>query len=98
MACGTPVIASNAASLPEILGDDGLLVDPRSEATLTRALTATLVDLDLRVSLAHRGLCRAGVYSWQRAANETIQVYEEAVANHTVRRDDSAFAGPVFPR
>jgi glycosyltransferase involved in cell wall biosynthesis len=77
MACGTPVVASNAGALPEVLGDAALLVDPRDEAALAEALRAAADD---RGSLRRRGLERAARYRWDRAATETWRVYDEAVA------------------
>jgi glycosyltransferase involved in cell wall biosynthesis len=75
MACGTPVVASTAGALPEVLGDAALLVDPYDEAGLTDALRAAADDDG---SLRRRGLERAKRYSWSRAAEETWQVYESA--------------------
>lgn len=78
MACGVPVITSNASSLPEIVGQAGALVDP----TDTPALTAALVDLldnpERRAALGAAGLDRAALFSWERAARETLAVYEDA--------------------
>jgi glycosyltransferase involved in cell wall biosynthesis len=77
MACGTPVVASNRGALPEVLGDAALLVDPEDEDALAGALEAAAQD---RGTLRRRGLERAARYTWQRAAAETWQVYETAVA------------------
>jgi len=73
MACGTPVVASTAGSLPEVLGDAALLVDPYDEDALAEALQAAAEDRGL---LRRRGLVRARRYTWQAAAAETWQVYE----------------------
>ena len=78
MACGTPVVASNAGALPEVLGDAALLVDPCDEDALAEALRAAATDDG---TLRRRGLARAAPYSWQRAATETWQVYGSAVAD-----------------
>lgn len=75
MACGTPVVASTAGALPEVLGDAALLVDPLDEDALADALQAAAED---RGSLRRRGLERAAHYTWQRAAAETWAVYEAA--------------------
>ena len=75
MAVGTPVVASNRGSLPEVLGDAALLVDPCDEEALAEAIRAAAQDTgDLR----RRGLARAARFTWQRAAEETWRVYEEA--------------------
>ena len=76
MACGTPVIASNRTSLPEVVGDAGLLVDPEPEA-LAAAIARLIGDADLRLALQARGLERAAGFSWKRTATETLQVYRE---------------------
>jgi glycosyltransferase involved in cell wall biosynthesis len=77
MACGTPVVASTAGALPEVLGDAALLVDPLDEDALAEALRAAADD---RGTLRRRGLERAAQYTWQRAAAETWHVYETAAA------------------
>jgi alpha-1,3-rhamnosyl/mannosyltransferase len=76
MACGTPVIASNRTSLPEVVGDAGLLVDPEPEA-LAAAISRLMADAGLRLTLRARGLERAATFSWQRTATETLRVYRE---------------------
>jgi glycosyltransferase involved in cell wall biosynthesis len=77
MACGTPVVASNAGALPEVLGDAALLVDPYDENALAEALQAAAND---RGTLRKRGIERAARYTWPTAAAETWQVYTEAAA------------------
>jgi glycosyltransferase involved in cell wall biosynthesis len=76
MACGTPVIASNRTSLPEVVGEAGLLVDPEP-AALAAAIARLVVDSDLRSTLHRRGLERAAGFSWERTATETLQVYRQ---------------------
>ena len=76
MACGTPVIASNTTSLPEIVGDAGLLVDPLDEPALARAMIALLTDSARRARLAAAGLRRAASFTWERCARETLDVIE----------------------
>lgn len=78
MACGTPVVASNTSSLPEVVGDAGLLVPPTDVAALSRALGAVLRDAGLRAELRARGLDRASRFTWRRCAAETLAVLEEA--------------------
>ncbi len=75
MACGTPVIASNVSSLPEVVGDAGLLVDPMDVEALTVAMWRMLSDSDLRDSLIEKGFRRAQVFSWDKAARETLDLY-----------------------
>ena len=80
LACGTPVVTSNVSSLPEIVGEAGLLVDPHDPCALSAAIGRLLGDPNLARSLARRGRERAAGFSWQRTARETISVYERAVA------------------
>jgi glycosyltransferase involved in cell wall biosynthesis len=80
MACGTPVIASKGSSLPEVMGEAGLLVDPLNEEELTWAIQRLLSDPELRRDLRRQGLERARAFSWQRCARETMAVLEEALA------------------
>lgn len=79
MACGTPVVASNAASLPEVVGDAGILVDPRDANGLAEAICKVLTDAELREELRQRGLMRAKEFSWQRCAQATLAVYQEMI-------------------
>ncbi|MFQ5343414.1 MAG: glycosyltransferase family 4 protein [Anaerolineae bacterium] len=76
MACGTPVVASNVSSLPEVAGDAALLVDPHDTNALADALAHILTDEDLRAELRRRGLQRARQFTWQRAAQQTLTILE----------------------
>ena len=79
MACGTPVICSNTSSLPEVAGDAALLIDPLDTNTLTDALERVLQDETLREQMRGRGLTQAGRFSWVRAAEETLAVYQKVM-------------------
>jgi len=81
MACGTPVVAADSSSLPEVVGDAGILVPPTDVPALARALTSALLDADLRAELRRRGLERARLFSWRRCAEETLRVLEEAASS-----------------
>jgi glycosyltransferase involved in cell wall biosynthesis len=76
MACGTPVIASNRTSLPEVTGDAGLLIDPTDPEALLRALEQ-VNDERVRIELVHRGLDRAKSFSWERTATRLAGVVME---------------------
>ena len=80
MACGTPVVVSNRASLPEIVGDAGLLVDPDDIEALSEAIIRAVDDSALRSTLRQRGLQRAAEFSWTRAAEETLAVYQAVLS------------------
>ena len=77
MACGTPVIASNTSSLPELVGEGGLLFDPHDPRELKEAMVALLSDEQLARDLGARGLKRAGDFGWRRTAQETLALYRE---------------------
>ncbi len=79
MACGTPVVASNTTSLPEVVGDAGLLVPPHDTAAIGRSLIQLTSDPNLREELADRGLRRAGRFTWRRCAEETLAALEDAL-------------------
>lgn len=76
MACGTPVVCSNNSSLPEIVGDAGLLVPPTDVDALAGALILLLQDSTLRETLRRRGLERAAGFSWTRCATATTDLLE----------------------
>lgn len=76
MACGTPVLATNVSSLPEVVGNAGILVDPNDPMDLATELSALLEDNDRRRRYEALGRERAGQFTWERAASETVAVYE----------------------
>ncbi len=75
MSCGAPVIASNRGSLPEIVGEGGLLIDPLDVNGLAAAMTALAQDEGRRRELAAKGLHQARRFSWQKTVAETLEVY-----------------------
>jgi len=79
MACGTPVISSTSSSLPEVLGDAAVLVDPDDVEGLGDALARVLGDAVLASGLRERGLARAARYSWAETARLTRMVYQAAL-------------------
>ncbi|MEP6706092.1 MAG: glycosyltransferase family 1 protein [Pyrinomonadaceae bacterium] len=82
MQCGTPVIAGNRTSLPEVVGDAGLLVDPFNELALAHAMASLIENSDLAAELCVKGLQRARDFSWRKTARMTIQAYEQAVGRN----------------
>jgi glycosyltransferase involved in cell wall biosynthesis len=80
MACGTPVVASDRGGLPEVVGGAGLLVDPANVDALREAMYNLAVHAPLRAALRAAGLARARAFSWRRAAEATVGVYREALA------------------
>lgn len=81
MACGTPVIISNSSSLPEVVGGAGILVNPDSAEEMAEAMQRLLADNSLRAEMRQRGLKRARQFSWQKAAQDTVKVYEQAMTD-----------------
>lgn len=77
MACGTPVIASKTSSLAEVTDSCALLVNPYDEEELAEAMHRMILDRGLRETLIAKGLVRARQFSWTRAAQETLRVYEQ---------------------
>lgn len=75
MSCGAAVIASNRGSLPEVVGEGGLLIDPLDVDGLAAALTALAEDEGRRRELAAKGLHQARRFSWQKTVAETLEVY-----------------------
>jgi glycosyltransferase involved in cell wall biosynthesis len=75
MACGRAVVSSNTTAMPEVADGAGILFDPDSIEQMTRAMRDVLVDPELRVRLERLGSQRAAVFSWERAAERTLEVY-----------------------
>ncbi len=81
MQCDTPVISSNSTSLPEVVGDAGILVDPKDQDQLCQAMLDILTDGSLRKNLKQKGLERAKQFSWEKCANETVEIYKKIIAS-----------------
>jgi glycosyltransferase involved in cell wall biosynthesis len=79
MACGTPVICSNRSSLPEVVGEGGILVDPTAEK-FAGAMSTVMNDAYLRRRLSAQGLEQAAKFSWKRTAEMTRDVYRQVLA------------------
>jgi glycosyltransferase involved in cell wall biosynthesis len=77
LACGTPVIASNQGSLPEIVGDGGLLLEQDDVEGLAGAMEKLVNDDTLWGNVREKGLAHAARFSWEKAARETLAVYRE---------------------
>ena len=80
MACGAPVVCSNRTSLPEVVGDAALTIDPEDLPAIVDAMYQVLTSDELSADLKARGLARAKLFDWRKTASETLVVYEEAVA------------------
>jgi glycosyltransferase involved in cell wall biosynthesis len=80
MACGTPVIASSTSSLPELVGDAGLLVDPHDARAIADAMRQVSADAGLRAGLIAVGRAQAARFTWEAAAEAARAAFEDAVA------------------
>ena len=80
MACGTPVVTSNVSSLPEVVGDAAVIVNPENVFDIARGIREVLLDRHLRQSVIERGFEQARQFSWNDAAARVLQTYEEIVA------------------
>ena len=80
MACGTPVVASRASSLPEVVGDAGLQVDSEDAEQLAAALELLALNPELRQDFRRRGLDRAATFTWHAAARSLLDVYRRVAA------------------
>src|SRR5205085_12341004 len=77
MACGAPVVASDASAVPEAVGPAGLLADARDPDAFAATLARVLADASLRAELREKGFERVRGFSWERCARETLAVYRE---------------------
>jgi len=75
MACGAPVVVSSTSSLPEVVGDAGLLVDPMNEQEIASAMQRLLDDSSLRDELRRRSMARAALFPWEQTTQQTLDVY-----------------------
>jgi glycosyltransferase involved in cell wall biosynthesis len=82
MACGCPVVTSSAGSCAEVAGEAGLVVDPHDDAAPAQAIEQVAFRPALAQELRRRGLARAGRFTWERTAQETVAVLEDAMASH----------------
>jgi glycosyltransferase involved in cell wall biosynthesis len=80
MQCGTPVITGDRTSLPEVVGDAGIMVDPFDVSAIADAIERLLSDENLHSDLSRRGIERAKQFSWEKAARETLAVFENVMS------------------
>ena len=84
MACGTPVVCSHVSSLPEVVGDAALIVNPENVFDIARGMREVLLNPALRTELIERGIQQARLFSWERTAAQVLQNYEE-ITSHKKR-------------
>jgi len=80
MSCGCPVVTSNVSSLPEVVGEAGIMVEPRGVEGLAQAMRRVLTDGKLRDDMARRGLEQSMKFSWEKTAEQTQEVYNRVAA------------------
>lgn len=76
MACGTPVITSNTSSLPEVVGEAGIMVDPNDSSAMTRAMYEVLTNKTMAEEMVDNGLKRSKLFKWEDSAKNTLKVYK----------------------
>ena len=89
MACGTPVVSSSAASLPEVGGDAARYFNPLNVEEIAAVIRAVWTDLDLQSAMRHRGLLQASRFSWERAAQQTMALYNRILEQRAGRKQNS---------
>ena len=77
MACACPVITSNTSSLPEVVGEAGIMVDPHATDGLAQAMRRVFTDSELRDNMIRKGLEQSKRFSWEKAAEQTLEVYNK---------------------
>ena len=77
MASGTPVVTSNVSSLPEVAGDAAVLVDPYDPKAIADGIYSVLTDERLRREMVHKGIARAGMFSWEQSVRRVRAIYRE---------------------
>ena len=79
MACGVPVIASEVSSLPEVVGDTGLLINPHDDEAWAQTIQELIIDPDLRQQLSQKALARSAQFTWDKCVRQTVDVYRQAM-------------------
>jgi len=81
MQCGTPVVTSNTTSLPEVVGDAGIMIDPTDEDNLCETMNMLYHNEALRNTYSQKGLERSQQFSWERCANEYVEIFKKIATN-----------------
>ena len=97
MACGCPVITSNVSSLPEVVGDAALLVDPYNVEALAQAMLTVLEDDELKKEMSKRGITQAQKFSWDKAAAEFLAVCTDVANKEAIPRFEGGVSPPSTP-
>jgi glycosyltransferase involved in cell wall biosynthesis len=81
MASGTPVVCSGLSSLPEVVGEAAILVNPENVFDIARGVRQALLEEDTRKAMIEKGLAQVRQFQWQRTARSVLEVYAEVAAN-----------------
>jgi glycosyltransferase involved in cell wall biosynthesis len=84
LACGAPVVAMGATSLPEILEDGAVMINHKDVLAWRNAITSLVANRSLRAALVEKGLEQAAKFSWEECARQTLAVYQDAVKGNGV--------------
>ncbi|HWQ46586.1 MAG TPA: glycosyltransferase family 1 protein [Longilinea sp.] len=87
MACGTPVVTSNAASIPEVVGDAAITLDPYDHIGYAQTISRTFSDQNFRQSYIEKGLTRAKVFTWEKTARQIMDVYVKVIGNGSIHSE-----------
>lgn len=82
MACGAPVVASNRSSIPEVIGDAGILVDALDPDDIADGIERVVLSAETSADMRRRGLARSRLFTWDRCAEQTVAVYHDVLAGH----------------
>jgi len=82
MACGCPVVSSNTSSIPEVVGDAGILVDPYNIDEIANGILKIIKDEELRNDLIKRGVEQSKMFSWENTAKQILDIFEETLHKH----------------
>jgi glycosyltransferase involved in cell wall biosynthesis len=85
MKCGTPVVVGNRTSLPEVVGDAGLTVDPFDIDAIAGSIRKLMNDSTLRAKLSQKGQERASSFTWRETARQTLQIYQDVARSATLK-------------
>lgn len=77
MSCGTPVVASDTSSLPEVVGKSGLYINPKNIDSIAKGIYDIIIDEELRIDLKNRGKERSKMFNWSNTTNEILSIYDE---------------------
>ena len=97
MACGTPAIVSNAASLPEVVGEAGLLVDPYSIDQIEQAIRTIYTDKKLRNKLSKLSIAQAKKFSWDKMARAVLKAFQSLSRKPSRRNAQASCRRPRGP-